>query len=164
MAEENAPVGSDEASKQPQFGIERIFIKDVSLETPKTADTAKRPWSPRVDLDINTAQKVLESNRHEVTLRLTITVKDQETEEVYYLIEVNQSGQFVAVGFSDDELRRVLATAAPSTLFPYARETVDSLVTKAGYPPLRLAPINFDALLHAAAQQRAEAAKSDTVQ
>jgi len=164
MTEKTAAASTEDKPKQPQFGIERIYIKDVSLETPKTADEAKRPWSPRVDLDLNTTQKKLESDRYEVTLRLTITVKDQESEEVYYLIEVNQSGQFLAVGFTEEECRRVLATAAPSALFPYAREVIDGLVTKAGYPPLRLAPINFDALVQAAAQQRAANAKSDTVQ
>lgn len=151
--------------KSPTFAIERIYVKDISLETPKGAEAFKVQWKPRVDLDINTGQSKLEGDRFEVALRLTVTVKDQESDEVFYLVEISQSGIFLAKGFSLEESRRVLATVAPNTLFPYARETVDSLVTKAGFPPLRLAPINFDALYQSAlAKQQAAAVSKETVQ
>ena len=163
MAEQQAgAAGSD--TKAPQFIIERIFVKDISLEIPKGIEAFAKPWKPRVDLDINTAQNGIGDDRHEVTLRLTITVKSQESDDIYYLVEIKQSGIFLAKGFSANDLPRLLASAAPSTLFPYARETIDSLVIKAGFPPLRLAPINFDALLKAAVKQQREQAGSPTVQ
>lgn len=164
MTEENTADIAQDAPKQPQFAIDRIYVKDISLETPQGFKAFKKQWKPRVDLDINTAQNAVEGDRFEVTLRLTVTVKDQESDETYYLVEIKQSGTFLVAGFSEDERRRVLATAAPNTLFPYARETIDSLVTKAGFPPLRLAPINFDALLQAAVAKKQAAAQNETVQ
>lgn len=164
MTEENTSEATGNSPKQPQFAIDRIYVKDISLEAPQGFEAFKKQWKPRVDMDINTAQKTVEGDRYEVTLRLTVTVKDQESDEVYYLIEIKQSGIFLAAGFADEERRRVLATAAPNTLFPYARETIDGLVIKAGFPPLRLAPINFDALLQAAVAKQQAAGQNDTVQ
>lgn len=161
MNEETQAAG--DASEPPKFAIDRIFVKDISLETPKGVDAFNTQWKPRVDLDINTSQNKLTDDRCEVVLRLTITVKDQESEEVFYLVEIKQAGVFLAKGFSENDMRRVLATAAPATLFPYARETIDGLVVKAGFPPLRLAPINFDALFQAAVQKQ-QNAQQETVQ
>lgn len=168
MADENTPPegkeAEQEAQKGPQFAIDRIFVKDISLETPKGVEAFSTNWKPRVSLDINTAQKGIGDSRHEVTLRVTVTVRDQESEEVFYLVEIKQAGVFLAKGFNEKDLPRVLATAAPNTLFPYAREIIDSLVVKAGFPPLRLAPINFDALMHAAAKKQQVGVHSETVQ
>ncbi|MCL4153245.1 UNVERIFIED_CONTAM: hypothetical protein GTU68_049572 [Idotea baltica] len=155
--------GEQADKNNPQFAIDRIYVKDISLETPKGLSAFNNKWKPRVDLDINTSQSKVADDRHEVTLRLTVTVKDQESDEVYYLIEIKQSGLFLAKGFPEQELPRLLASAAPATLFPYARETIDSLVTRAGFPPLRLAPINFDALWQAAVKKQQQSAQG-TVQ
>lgn len=164
MAEEQA--AASEKPSAPQFGIERVYLKDVSLECPKGAEAFTKSWKPRVDLDINNAQTKLADDLYEVVLRLTITAKDVDSEESIYLIEIHQAGTFRVQGFSEADLRRVLATAAPTTLFPYARETVDSLVVKANFPALRLAPINFDMLLAQAikSQKEAEGNKPDTLQ
>lgn len=155
MAEEQA--AAQENAPKPQFGIERIYLKDLSLECPKGHDAFKLEWKPRIDLDINNSQTKLEDDLYEVVLRLTITAKNAETEESIYLIEIHQAGTFRASGIADAELRRVLSTVAPTTLFPYARESIDSLVTKANFPPLRLAPINFDLLLAQAIQRQKQA-------
>lgn len=164
MAEEHIAIEGKENSA-PQFAIDRIFVKDISLETPRGLDAFAGQWKPRVDLDINTTQNPIGDNRYEVTLRLTITVKSQETDDVYYLVEIKQSGVFLAKGFAEKDLPRLLASAAPTALFPYARETIDSLVIKAGFPPLRLAPINFDALLQAAVKQQQQQSQGpETVQ
>jgi len=164
MADEHVTSHENEGSKAPQFAIERIFVKDISLETPKGLDAFNTKWQPRVNLDINTTQKALGEGRHEVTLRVTATAKDQESDEVYYLVEVKQSGVFLARGFEEKDLSRVLVTAAPTALFPYARETADGLVIKAGFPPLRLAPINFEALVHAAVKKQEVGVHSETIQ
>lgn len=164
MADEQTSPKENGESKGPQFAIDRIFVKDISLETPKGLDAFNTKWKPRVTLDINTAQKALGDARHEVTLRVTATVKDQESEEIYYLVEIKQSGVFLATGFAEKDLPRLLATAAPAALFPYARETIDSLVIKAGFPPLRLAPINFEALVQAAVKKQQVGVHSETVQ
>ena len=141
--------------KVQQFSIDRIYVKDLSLESPRGAEAFKS-WKPQVNLDINTKQTSLQEGVHEVILTLTVKVKEQESDSVYFLIEIQQAGLFRTKNIEGDHLRRVLASTAPATLFPYARETVDSLATKAGFPPLRLAPINFDALLQAAIKQQGE--------
>ena len=94
----------------------------------------------------------LDERTHEVVLTLTITA--QAEQDNAFLVEVQQAGIFnIEVG-SDDELKRILGSMCPNILFPYAREAVDNLVTRGGFPPLMLAPINFDALFAQALQQQ----------
>lgn len=163
MADENSADAKEPAAEAPsaQFSIERVYVKDLSLECPLGAKAFGKAWKPRVDLDINNTQTKLADDLYEVVLRLTITAKDNESEENIYLVEIHQAGTFKVAGLPEQELRRVLATLAPSTLFPYARETVDSLVVKANFPPLRLAPINFDMLLAQAIQRQKQAEKTE---
>ena len=158
MAEEQT--ATNENAPKAQFGIERIYLKDLSLECPKGYEAFQKPWKPRVDLDINNSQNKLADDLYEVVLRLTVTAKDTDSDESIYLVEIHQAGTFRASGIPDAELRRVLSTVAPTTLFPYARETIDGLVTKANFPPLRLAPINFDMLLAQAVQRQKHAQES----
>jgi len=155
MAEEK--VAAQENAPQPQFNIERIYLKDLSLECPKGYDAFVKQWKPRIDLDINNTQTKLSDNLYEVVLRLTVTARDTDSDESIYLIEIQQAGSFRVAGIPEVDLRRALSTFAPTTLFPYARETIDSLVTKANFPPLRLAPINFDMLLAQAIQRQKKA-------
>ena len=160
MADEETTAAGAEAqgeqSKAPQFAIERIYLKDLSLEAPRGPEAFKT-WQPAVNLDINTKQTTLQDGVHEVVLTLTVNVKEKDSEAIYFLIEIQQAGIFRTANIPAAELRKALASVAPSTLFPYARESVDSLATKAGFPPLRLAPINFDALLQQAIKQQGEA-------
>ncbi len=153
--ETKTPVDSaaSDNAKAPQFGIERIYVKDISLESPRGQE-AFNNWAPTINLDINTKQTTLQQGVHEVVLTLTINVREKDSEAVYFLIEIQQAGLFRTANIPDAELRRLLATVGPSTLFPYARETVDSLATKAGFPPLRLSPINFEALMQAAIKKQ----------
>lgn len=144
-----------EQPKAPQFSIERVYIKDMSFETPRGIEAFKN-WTPKIDMDLNTKQASLENDLFEVVLTLTITAKENETDDVYFLVELQQAGIFRAQGLSDEDRRRALSTVAPTTLFPYAREAIDSTVVRANFPPLRLAPINFDALYQAALAKRQE--------
>ncbi len=165
MADENSGANpqANEQSQAPFFAIERIYVKDISLECPRGLEAFKS-WTPAVNLDINTKQVSLQEGLHEVVLTVTARVTEKDSESVYFLVEIHQAGLFRTANIGESELRRVLATVAPATLFPYARESVDSLAIKAGFPPLRLAPINFDALLKAASDKQASEAGSATVQ
>lgn len=158
MANEETTAAPEQAV-QPQFAIERIYIKDLSLECPKGVAAFGKAWKPKMDLDLNNSQDKVAEDLYEVVLSLTVKATDAESGDTVYLVEVQQAGTFRAAGIPETDLRRLLATMAPSTLFPYARETIDGLVTKAGFAPVRLAPINFDALLAQAVQkhQAAEA-------
>ena len=144
-----------ETEKAPQqLSLQKIFLQDASYECPQGAEAFKEQWRPEVKLDINSSTRVLESNFHEVVLMLTITVAQDD--KTAFLVEIKQGGVFQIEGIEGDELKRVLAAFCPSVLYPYARETVDSLVVKGGFPPLMLAPVNFDALFLQQQRKNAE--------
>ena len=157
MAEEEVAVAGTEEQPQQQFAMQRIYNKDVSFESPSTPNIFKKQWQPQVSVDLNTkSDKVDEQGNFEVVLTITITAKVEE--ETAFLVEVKQAGIFLVTGFEGENLRRILGTAAPNILFPYARENIDSLCVKGGFPPVMLAPVNFDALYQQAlAQAQAQA-------
>lgn len=152
MADEQ--VGAQEQPEQ-QFAMQRIYTKDVSFESPSTPDVFKKPYQPKINVDLNTRSNAIdEEGSFEVVLKITLTAKIEE--ETVFLVEVQQAGIFFIAGFSSEQLRRVLGTAAPNILFPYARENIDALVVKGGFPPIMLAPVNFDALFEQAMAQAAQ--------
>ena len=156
MAEEGT-AAAQEAAAQQQFVTQRIYTKDISFESPMTPNVFRQEWKPAVNVDLNTkSSRVDEEGNHEVVLTLTITAKLEE--QTAFLVEVQQAGIFFVAGIEGDALRQLLSSVAPTILFPYAREAVDNLVVKGGFPALMIAPVNFDALFRqAVAQQAAEA-------
>ena len=152
-----ADAGSDQAGNTlnaPQLAIERIYVRDVSFESPKAPGIFASEWKPQVQLDINTRSNRVDAIRHEVVLTLTIEARiDGETAMI---VELQQAGIFRLEGMDAALTEQVLASACANALFPYARETVDSLVTKGTFPPLMLAPMNFDALYAEAKRRAAE--------
>jgi preprotein translocase subunit SecB len=160
MAEEQAATPQEQP--QQQFAMQRIYNKDLSFESPSTPEVFKKQWQPQVNVDLNTkSDKIDEQGNFEVVLTITITAKIEE--ETAFLIEVQQAGIFFIAGFEGEELRRILATAAPNILFPYARECIDAICVKGGFPPIMLAPVNFDALYQQAlAQSAPEAGEAAT--
>ncbi len=152
MADEQAAA---QGQAQQQFVMQRIYNKDLSFESPSTPDVFKKQWQPKVNVDLNTRSNAIdEQGNYEVVLSITLTAKIDD--ETAFLVEVQQAGIFSIVGFDEEQLRRVLGTAAPNILFPYARENIDSLVVKGGFPPVMLAPVNFEALYEQALRQQAE--------
>lgn len=155
------PVSEVEAgdNSQGEINIERIYIKDLSFESPNAPQVFQEKWEPRIQLDINTRSRSVADTHYEVTL--TITVKGTtEDDKTIFIIEVVQAGVFRITGLDDDQLKRILSTMCPTVLFPYARETIDSLSIKGSLPPLALAPVNFDTLFENALVQ-AEAEKNN---
>ena len=151
MADEQAQ-GTQQEAPQQQFAMQRIYTKDLSFESPSSPNVFKKQWQPKVNVDLNTkSDKVDEEGNFEVVLTITITAKIDD--ETAFLIEVQQAGIFYIAGIEGDDLRRVLATAAPNILFPYARENIDAFCVKGGFPPVMLAPVNFDALFNQALAQ-----------
>lgn len=140
----------------PMFALQRIYLKDTSFESPKSPDVFKGQWTPKITFNLNTRNEKIADGVYDVVLRLTIEAKQEET--VAFLVEVQQAGIFTCDGFSDADLERVLATVCPNILFPYARETIDALVVRGSFPPVMLAPVNFDAVYaQSKAQQEAQA-------
>ncbi len=130
--------------KAPQFSIQRIYIKDMSLEAPNSPKSFTEEWKPEINLEMNTQSQELGEDVYEVVLTLTVTAKNES--ETAFLIEIQQAGIFVVSGMESAETHHALGAFCPNILFPYARETIDSLVVKASFPALMLAPVNFDAL------------------
>ncbi len=146
MAEEqeNQTAAPDEEATQGKFGLQKIYVKDVSFEVPDSPMVFQEEWEPSVNMDIgNTAAKIAE-DIFEAVLSVTITVKSGE--KTMYLIEAQQAGIFHIAGLPDESINKMLATTCPNILFPFARETISDLVTRGGFPQLLLAPVNFDAL------------------
>ena len=154
MAEEQDAGAAQDEQVQQQFTMQRIYAKDVSFESPASPDIFRQNWQPNVNVDLNTrSSKADETGNHEVILTITVTAKMEDKSA--FLVEVQQAGIFFAAGIEEDSLKQILATVAPNILFPYAREAIDALVVKGGFPPLMLAPVNFDALYQQAMAQQA---------
>ena len=120
----------------PQFSLQRIYVRDLSFEAPKSPQIFRQQWEPSVSLDLNTRQKALESDFHEVVLTLSVTVKNGE--EVAFIAEVQQAGIFLIKNLDAASMSHTLGAFCPNILFPYARETLDSLVTRGSFPALML--------------------------
>jgi len=142
------------ADEQKQFSIQRIFVKDISLETPNSPMIFTEKWEPNVEFNLSSNATSVQENLFEVILNITVTVKVGE--QTAYLVETSQAGLFGLNGFSEEEMGPMLGSFCPNTLFPYAREVVSDLVIKAGFPPMLLAPVNFDALYAQHMQQMQE--------
>ena len=148
-----------EQEQQIEFNIQRVYVKDISFECPNSPTVFKQEWAPEVSMDLDTKSTKLEDNVYEVVLSLTTTAKIGE--DVAFLCEVQQAGIFSVGQLEGAQMAHCLNAFCPNILFPYARETVASLVTRGTFPQLNLAPVNFDALFQqAVASQQAEAAKS----
>jgi len=139
------------------FTIQRIYLKDVSYESPQTPQLfiSNTNWQPQVSLHLNTESTKLENDMFESVLTVTATVKVGE--ETAYLTEVKQAGLFLIKGFEEERLGPMLGSFCPNLLFPFAREAIGSLVQKGGFPQLLLDPVNFDALY----QQHVEASRQN---
>ena len=153
------PQGQDGQAAQQQFVLQRVYIKDLSFESPVAPGVFKQEWKPAMSVDLRSKSSVIDGDNYEVVLTITITAKLDE--ETAFLVEVQQAGIFFVRGIEGEELRRVLSIFCPNMLFPYARETIDSIVIRGTFPALMLAQVNFDALYQQAlqqSQQQAEAA------
>lgn len=143
--------------KQGQFAIQRIFTKDISFESPNAPEVFRGQWKPQVNMDLNTRSNKLDESIYEVVLTITVTAKNED--KTAFLVEVQQGGIFNIEGLEGPQLHQTLGAFCPSLLFPYAREAVDSLVTKGSFPALMLAPVNFEAIYAQSMQKKQEEAQ-----
>ncbi|MCP4285895.1 MAG: protein-export chaperone SecB [Gammaproteobacteria bacterium] len=127
-----------------EFALQRIYIKDISFETPNSPAIFTEDWKPESNLNLNSNVTKLADDTYEVVLSVTVTTKVGD--KVAFLVEVQQAGIFGVKGFPDAELGHMMGAYCPNVLFPYAREVVSDLVSKGSFPQLLLTPVNFDAL------------------
>jgi preprotein translocase subunit SecB len=156
---EQANNGAAQGEEKPQFSLQRIYVRDLSFEAPKSPEIFRQEWTPNVAMDLNTRQKVLDGDFHEVVLTLSVTVKNGE--ETAFIAEVQQAGIFMIKGLDATSMSHTLGAFCPNILFPYARETLDSLVVRGSFPALMLAPVNFDALYAQELQRMQQAAPAE---
>jgi preprotein translocase subunit SecB len=139
------------SAQEPQFMIQRVFLKDLSFEAPTTPSIFKDEWKPEMTLDLNTEHSAIEDKVYEVVLSVHVTVKNQD--KVAFIVELKQAGIFTIEGAANEQLDHLLKSFCPTILFPYAREAVTDAVVKGSFPQLVLAPVNFDALYMQQKQQ-----------
>ncbi len=135
---------AEQQTEQRRFGIQRIYIRDLSFELPAAPDIFRQEWQPDIDLNLNVEVNPLSAEQAEVVIILNIEAK--QADQVVFLVEVQQAGIFTVTGFSQEERQPLLHIGAANTLFPYAREVVSDLVTRGSLPPLILQPVNFEHL------------------
>lgn len=149
MADEQA-----QAAGEKQLLLQKIYIKDLSFESPKAPEVFTTDVAPETQLNMRTSNQDLGNDNIEVTL--TLTVESKNNDQTLFLIEIAQSGVFMLQGYTPDERAMLIGSFCPSTLYPFAREAIADIATKGGFPPLLLQPINFDALYAQAMQERAQ--------
>lgn len=152
--EAGAVNGQDQQPQGPAFALQRIYLKDASFESPRSPTVFQSQWAPKISFNLSSKSARIGEGVYEVVL--TITVEAKVEENAAFLAEVHQAGIFTANGLNDSDLEHVLAAVCPNILFPYARESIDSLVVKGSFPPVALAPVNFDALYLQSKQRQAE--------
>ena len=137
---------------QPVFSIEKVYVKDLSLEVPNAPQVFLEREAPQVDIQLHHNSSTVEDGVYQTTLTVTVTAKVGE--KTLFLVEAAQAGIFVARNIPPVELEAVLAIACPNILFPYVREVISETTVRAGFPPVLLAPVNFEAIYQAQQNQQ----------
>ena len=149
---------TDATEAQQEFAIHNIYLKDSSFESPNSPQVFQTSPKPGIQLTLGVNHNELQEGIYEVVLNVTVTAKEKES--TTFLVEIQQAGIFTVKGFDEAGTSSMLGIFIPNMLFPYARETVSNMVTRGGFPPLLLEPVNFEALY--AQNQQAAAAGSDS--
>jgi preprotein translocase subunit SecB len=152
------PASSNESKQRSgQLAIQKVYLKDLSYEAPSTPGVFREEWKPTLEIELGTKASALGTDNYETVLSVTVTVRSGD--KTAFLVEVQQAGVFHITGFPEQAMPAILATACPNILFPFVREVVSDVVSKAGFPQLLLAPVNFEALYAQELQRKqAEAA------
>jgi preprotein translocase subunit SecB len=146
---------------QPVYSIEKIYVKDLSLEVPNAPAIFLEREAPKVDVQLHHNSRNVDDGVYQTELTLTVTAKVGE--KTMFLVECCQAGIFAIRNVPNQDLESILGIGNPNILYPYARETISDAIVRAGFPPVLLNPVNFDALFqaqkeHEAQQQAAPAA------
>ena len=130
--------------QQPVFAIEKIYVKDLSLEIPNAPNIFLERDTPEINLQLGTKSQGIGEGPYEVLLTVTVTAKIKDKN--MFLVEAQQAGIFRIRNIPAGEIDPVLGIGCPNILFPYLREVVSDVVTRAGFPPVILNPVNFEAI------------------
>ena len=136
---------------QPTFAIEKIYLRDLSVEVPNAPEAFLEREAPNIQVNIRSNTRAVQDGMYEVVLIVTISAKVQD--KTMFLVEAAQAGVFQIRNVPQQDMGPVLGIACPNTLFPYVRETISTVVSRAGFPPVVLAPMNFEAIYQQQLQQ-----------
>ena len=151
----------DQEQQQSVFTIEKLYVKDLSLEVPHAPQIFLEQGEPNVEMRVATQSEKLDDSKpvedgfYECSVTATITAKLSDG-RVVFLNEVTQSGIFRLSNIPEDDIKLLLGVACPNILYPYAREVVSSTISRAGFPPVLLAPVNFEAMYQQSEEQAAQ--------
>ena len=144
-----------EQDEQPVFGIEKLYVKDLSVEVPHAPEIFLEREAPQIEIQLGTSGRAIGEGVYEVVLTVTVTAKMQE--KAVFLVEIGQGGIFRILNVPNEQIEPLVAVACPNILFPYAREAVSDAVTRAGFAPIVLQPVNFEAMYMQRLQEQAAA-------
>lgn len=150
-----------ETAEQPVFSIEKLYVKDLSLEVPNAPQIYLEREAPQISVQLRTEGNAVDNGVFEVKLTVTVTAKLGE-EKTVFLVEVAQAGIFQIRNVPQEDLEPIMMIGCANILFPYAREAVSDAVARAGFQPVILAPVNFEALFQQNRQQAAQEPAADT--
>lgn len=145
-----------EQNEQPVFGIEKLYVKDLSVEVPNAPEIFLERENPQIQIQLNSNGRSVGEGVYEVALTVTVTAKIGE--KTVFLVEVGQAGIFRIMHVPEEQLEPLIAVACPNILYPYAREVVADAVTRAGFQPIVLQPVNFEAMYMQRLQEQEQAA------
>lgn len=147
---------NENQAQQPGFSIEKIYLKDASLEIPNAPQIFTDRTQPQVSIELSNYGQQIEAGVFEVAIKVTVTSKIAD--KTVFLVEVTQAGIFQIRNVPEENLEMIVGITCPNILFPYARESISDLTIRGGFQPVLLNPINFEALFAQQKQQQAEAA------
>ncbi len=147
MADENTNIVPKHIS------IQKIYTKDLSFESPNSPVVFSEAWQPETQLNLKSSHREVADGTHEVVL--TITVEAKKEDKSVFLVELQQAGVFTLAGIeNEDDKAQALGSFCPNILYPYARESIASLVQRGGFPEFLLQPIDFDSLYQQTREQQ----------
>jgi preprotein translocase subunit SecB len=142
-------------SPQPTFAIEKIYLKDLSVEVPNAPEVFLEREVPTVDVNVGSSARAVQDGLFEVVLTVTITAKIKD--KALFLVEAAQAGVFQIRNVPQQDVGPLLGIACPNTLFPYVRETISAVTSRAGFTPVVLAPMTFEGIYQQQMQQMQQA-------
>ncbi len=147
--------------QSPVFQIQRMYLKDLSLEQPNSPQILLEQTQPQVDINLGVGAEVVGEGVFEVTVTATVTTRIGE--RTLFLVEAKQAGIFEIRNIPDDQMQGIVGIVCPQMIYPYLRAIVSDICTRAGFPPILLTEVNFQAMYEAQQQQQAAEAGSRIV-
>jgi preprotein translocase subunit SecB len=144
---------TDEATVQPTFNIQRIYLKDLSVELPHAPQILLEQGNPNVDVQLNVNAENVVDGVYEISVSATVTTKVND--KVLFLVEAKQAGLFEIRNIPEDQLQPIIAIACPQIVYPYLRATVADVINRTGFPPVHLTEVNFQAMYQSQLDQQA---------